>query len=70
VFPIVAAIFPAAAPVLVEIALPPGILTLLTVMIGGYTAGREVTKIAKAAAPVLSGRQELKKLKLKAKLND
>jgi len=66
-FPIVAAIFPATAPVLVAIALPDGILTLLTVMIGGYTGGREVTKLVKAAVPILSGRQAIRLAKIEAK---
>lgn len=69
VFPLVAAAFPAAAPVLAAMALPPDAWMLIQVGLGGYATARTGEKLAKTAMPLLTARQERKKLKLEAKLS-
>jgi hypothetical protein len=51
------------------VVLPDKVFSLLSLMITGYAGARTLEKAASAAAPLMSGRQALKKLKLEKKLS-
>lgn len=65
VFPMLAAAFPAAAPVFAAMVLPPEMWTLIQIGLGGYAGGRSVEKVV----DMLTTSKELRKMtKLEAKI--
>ena len=65
-FPMIAVAFPATAPILLAMVLPPEMWMLIQVGLGGYTGGRSVEKVV----DMLTTSKELRKMaKLEAKIN-
>ena len=65
-FPMIAVAFPAAAPILAAMVLPPEMWVLIQVGLGGYTGGRSVEKVV----DMLTTSKELRKMaKLEAKID-
>ena len=67
IFPMLAVMFPAAAPVFAAMALPPELWLIIKIGLGGYAGARTAEKLAISAAPLMTARQELKKIKLELK---
>lgn len=65
-FPMIAVAFPASAPILAAMVLPPEMWVLIQVGLGGYTGGRSVEKVV----DMLTTSKELRKMaKLQAKID-
>jgi hypothetical protein len=66
IFPMIAVMFPAAAPVFAAMVLPPEMWVLIQVGLGGYAGGRSVEKVV----DMLTTSKELRKMaKLQAKID-
>jgi len=66
-FPMIAVAFPASAPILTAMVLPPEMWVLIQVGLGGYTGGRSVEKVV----GLLTTSKELRKMaKLEAKIDN
>ena len=64
-FPMIAVAFPASAPILAAMVLPPEMWVLIQIGLGGYTGGRSVEKVV----DMLTTSKELRKMaKLEAKI--
>ena len=65
-FPMIAIIFPATAPIFAAMVLPPQLWTLIQIGLGGYVGGRSVEKVV----GMLTTSKELRKMaKLQAKID-
>ena len=67
IFPMVAVVYPPAAPIFAAMILPPEMWMLIQVGLGGYAGGRSVEKVV----DMLTTSKELRKMtKLEAKIDD